>query len=180
MVSRSIHRVVTNFPSQGFAGVGSAEKTKQKRLFVKEKLKTMRILVVEDDSLRVEKIKSWVPSDIIISNVTDAGVAMAQIKADRGWIYAGIMLDHDLEKQLKVASSARLTGSELINIIIHYIDKNVPVLVHSMNPGMAPVMVRRLESAGFDVTRIPMTELTKEKFNDWVEFVRECWEDSLE
>lgn len=79
------------------------------------------------------------------------------------------MLDHDLEKQLKVESSASLTGSELINVIIHNIDKDVPVLVHSMNPGMAPVMVRRLESAKFDVTRIPMTKLTEEKLTEWVE-----------
>lgn len=143
------------------------------------KNRNMRILVVEDDSERVEKIKSWMPSDVIVSNVTDAGVAMAQIKADRGWIYSGIMLDHDLQGQLKVTSSAHLSGSDLINIIIHHIDRAVPILVHSMNLGMAPVMVRRLEMAGFDVTRIPMLELTKEKLNDWLEYVRECWEDHI-
>jgi hypothetical protein len=134
---------------------------------------------VEDDASRVEKIRSWMPSDIIISNVTDTGVAMAQIKADKGNVYAGIMLDHDLQNQLKVESSAYLSSSDLINVIIHNIDRDVPILVHSMNLAMAPVMVRRLKFAGFDVTRIPMADLTKEKLNDWVEYVRECWEDSM-
>ncbi len=143
------------------------------------KTNLLRILVVEDDASRVEKIRSWMPSDIIISNVTDTGVAMAQIKADKGNVYAGIMLDHDLQNQLKVESSAYLSSSDLINVIIHNIDRDVPILVHSMNLAMAPVMVRRLKFAGFDVTRIPMADLTKEKLNDWVEYVRECWEDSM-
>lgn len=143
------------------------------------KTNLLRILVVEDGASRVEKIRSWMPSDIIISNVTDTGVAMAQIKADKGNVYAGIMLDHDLQNQLKVESSAYLSSSDLINVIIHNIDRDVPILVHSMNLAMAPVMVRRLKFAGFDVTRIPMADLTKEKLNDWVEYVRECWEDSM-
>jgi hypothetical protein len=104
---------------------------------------------------------------------------MAQIKADKGNVYAGIMLDHDLRGQLKVASSALLSGSDLINIIIHNIDRDVPVLVHSMNLGMAPVMVKRLEASGFYVKRIPMVELTKDKFNEWIDLVRECWEDNM-
>jgi hypothetical protein len=140
----------------------------------------LRILIVEDDASRVEKIRTWMPPDVAISNVTDTGVAMAQIKADKGNVYAGIMLDHDLRGQLKVTSSALLSGSDLINIIIHNIDRDVPILVHSMNLGMAPVMVRRLEIAGFYVKRIPMVELTKDKLNEWIDLVRECWEDNIE
>ncbi len=41
-------------------------------------------------------------------------------------------------------------------------------------------MVRRLEVAGFDVSRIPMAELTEKKLFEWVEDVRELWEDWLE
>lgn len=140
----------------------------------------LRILIVEDDTSRVEKIRSWMPPDVVISNVTDTGVAMAQIKADRGRIYAGLMLDHDLQNQLKVESSAHLSSSDLINVIIHNIDRDVPIIVHSMNLAMAPVMVKRLYAAGFDVIRIPMVELTKEKLNEWVEYVREGWEASME
>ena len=53
-----------------------------------------RILIVEDDSDRLWEIKSWMPPDVVVSNVTDAG----------------IMLDHDLQEQLKVASSMYLSG----------------------------------------------------------------------
>lgn len=56
------------------------------------KQKIMRILIVEDDSERIKTIKSWMPSDVIISNVTDAGVAMVQIKADRGRVSCLIMI----------------------------------------------------------------------------------------
>ena len=64
-----------------------------------------RILIVEDDSDRLREIKSWMPPDVFVSNVTDAGAAIGLIKRDRGRVYAGIMLDHDLQEQLKVASS---------------------------------------------------------------------------
>ena len=44
----------------------------------------------------------------------------------------------------------------------------------------APVMVRRLESADLDVSRIPMAELTEKKLFEWLEDARELWEDRLE
>jgi DNA-binding NtrC family response regulator len=139
-----------------------------------------RILIVEDDPDRLRIIQSWMPQDVIVSNVTDAGAAMGQIRRDRGRVYAGIMLDHDLQEQLKVASSKHLCGNDVVNVIIGNIDKSVPILVHSMNPFQAGVMVRRLESSGFDVTRIPMAELTDKKLFEWVEDARELWEELQE
>jgi hypothetical protein len=38
-------------------------------------------------------------------------------------------------------------------------------------------MVRRLESSGFEATRIPMAELTEKKLFEWVEDARELWEE---
>lgn len=53
-------------------------------------------------------------------------------------------------------------------------------LIHSVNASQAPVMADRLESAGFWVTRVPMDKLTKEKLDDWLEEVREIWQDLQE
>ena len=140
-----------------------------------------RILIVEDDPDRLLVIQSWMPQDVIVSNVTDAGVAMGQIKRDgKKRAYAGIMLDHDLQEQLKVASSMHLSGNDVVNVIISSIDKDIPILVHSMNPSEAAVMVRRLESAGFGVSRIPMSELTEKKMFEWLENAREIFEEWLE
>ena len=102
---------------------------------------------------------------------------MGLIKRDRGRVYAGIMLDHDLQEQLKLASSKHLSGGDVVTVIIAYIDKSVPILVHSMNPSEAPFMVRRLQSAGYDATRMPMAEMTPEKLHDWVAYVRDLWQD---
>ncbi len=68
----------------------------------------------------------------------------------------------------------------MMSAIIRYITKDIPILVHSMNVFRAPVMVRRLECADFDVTRIPMAELTEKKLFEWLEDARELWEDRLE
>ncbi len=137
-----------------------------------------RILIVEDDPDRLHTIKSWMPPNVIVSNVTDAGAAIGQIRRDRGRVYAGIMLDHDLQEQLKAETSMYLSGNDVVDAIRSSIDKDVPILVHSMNPSQAAVMVRRLESAEFEyVTRIPMAELTEQKLFEWVEDARELWED---
>ncbi len=79
-----------------------------------------RILIVEDDSDRLWEIKSWMPPDVVVSNVTDAGAAIDLIKRDRGRVYAGIMLDHDLQEQLKVASSMYLSGNDVGHYPLHY------------------------------------------------------------
>ncbi len=52
-----------------------------------------------------------------------------------------------------------------------------PILVHSVNIQRAPVMVSKLEAAGFDVTRISMDHLKEEQLLEWVEDAREMWED---
>ena len=39
-----------------------------------------RILIVKDDQDRLRIIQSWMPPDVLVSSVTDAGVAMGQIK----------------------------------------------------------------------------------------------------
>lgn len=79
---------------------------------------------------------------------------------------------------LKLSSSRHLSGGDVVKAIVAHIDRTVPILVHSMNLSEAPVMVRRLESAGYDAMRMPMAEMTPEKLHEWVADARDLWEDS--
>jgi hypothetical protein len=60
-------------------------------------------------------------------------------------------------------------------------DKRTPILVHSMNPTRAPIMANTLKTSGFkDVLRISMADLTKTLFQEWLQEVRDTWDDEHE
>jgi len=101
---------------------------------------------------------------------------MGILKKDKGIVYAGIMLDHDLEKRPVYETDLRLCGQDVVHLIVENIPRHVPILIHSCNPSEAPVMHSLLENAGFAAERISMNELTKESFNEWLDYVRENWE----
>ncbi len=139
-----------------------------------------RILLVEDDPDRIRLLKSWLPAYVIPVVVTSAGKAIGLLERDRGRVYAGIMLDHDLQEQLAAVSDRYLSGNDVVNAVIKNVQKDVPIFIHSMNVSQAPLMVNKLESAGFQVTRIPVRDLSNKRLADWVEDARELWEDWLE
>ena len=101
---------------------------------------------------------------------------MGILQRDRGRVYAGILLDHDLQEQTITQTDRLISGSDIVKVIFRNISKDVPILVHSMNISRAPIMAERLESAGFNVTRIPMEMLTERDFLEWLEEVRDLWE----
>jgi hypothetical protein len=141
---------------------------------------SIRILLIEDDNDRVETFTSWLPNDMRIVHAGSAGRALGILKRDRH-AYAGILLDHDLRGQIVTKEDFLLSGSNVVTMIIDAIPParrpDIPILVHSMNPADAPQMVKRLTSAGFSVTRIPMVDLTEPQFLEWLEEVRDCWSD---
>jgi hypothetical protein len=53
------------------------------------------------------------------------------------------------------------------------VSREVSILIHSVNESQAPVMHTMLDKAGFSVERIPMDVLTRESFNEWLEYVYE-------
>lgn len=138
--------------------------------------KFFRLLLIEDDKNRVEKIRSWLPEDTRLVDAASAGRVLGILKRDKNQ-YAGIMLDHDLQLQAATVNDTELSGSTVIKWIRNLISPDVPVLVHSMNRKLAPVMVKALEDGGFNVTRIPMEDMTREHFLSWLEEVRESWAD---
>jgi CheY-like chemotaxis protein len=144
----------------------------------------LRILLVEDDKNRVKQIKEWLSAEEArLVHAGSAGTAIGVIKKDctkHSIVYDGIMLDHDLQGQTVTEKDLFLSGADVVKEIIARVSNEIPVLVHSMNPTDAPRMVHALTHAGFSVTRIPMVVMTQENLNEWLQEVRECWEDRQE
>ena len=148
----------------------------------KPKLTVHRILLVEDDQERADRLISYLPKHMRVVQASSAGRAIGIIRADhrhRGdkSPYCGIMLDHDLQEQIVSADDSQLSGMNVVGAIVQYVPRNVPVLVHSMNLSEAPTMVKKLTGSGFSVTRIPMWEMTTEKLLKWLEEECEIYDD---
>ncbi len=132
-----------------------------------------RILIIEDNTRREELICSWVPQDVRTVIARSAGRAIGILERDRGRVYSGIVLDHDLQEKTATEADRYLSGQDLVDHIIRNVDRHVPILVHSVNASQGWVMVVRLHKQGFDVTQIPMSLLTVKAFAKWMEEVRE-------
>lgn len=139
-----------------------------------------RILIIEDNPDRIHRFRSWLPVGVKIVAATRAGKALGVLQRDRGRVYAGILLDHDLQEQIATESDKYLSATNLLDALTINISNDVPILIHSMNPSCSPIMANRLDEAGFDVTRIPMAELSRGRFLKWIEEAREIWEDLQE
>ena len=146
-------------------------------LELKQDIRFFRLLIIEDDHERERILRSWLPPDVKTVVAGSAGRAIGILERDRGSVYAGILLDHDLQGRIAPATDHYLDGKDVVQWIIKNISKDVPILVHSMNVTQAPVMAKRLEKDGFYVTRIPMANLTKERLQEWVEEARAVWDD---
>lgn len=136
-----------------------------------------RLLLIEDDKLRVERFQSWLPKNTRLVTATSAGSALGILERDPPGTYGGIMLDHDLQQQTKTNEDTALSGSNLVTVIIRTVARSVAILIHSMNITRARAMAERLDRSGYWVTRISMDQLTESQFRDWVEEAREIWED---
>jgi CheY-like chemotaxis protein len=136
--------------------------------------------MVEDNPARIELLKSWLPEDIKAVITSSAGKALGVLKRDRGQVYSGILLDHDLQEQAVTATDLGLSGTDIVKSIAANVSRLVPVLIHSMNIERAQGMVEALEGWGFTVTRIPMDRLTNDAFLVWIGTIRTVWEDSLD
>lgn len=136
-----------------------------------------RILLVEDDPGRILRFRHWLEnSGFVLIEASSAGRALGILRKGMTDGIAGIALDHDLNLQPVTESDMSLSGSNLIDAITASIPRHVPILIHSMNAYKPPQMQRRLEAAGFSVTRIGMDRLSGDKFTAWLQDVRDNWE----
>jgi hypothetical protein len=137
----------------------------------------IRILLIEDDERRYAKLSAWMPDHAKLVWAKDAGAAIGVLERLQPGDYAGIMLDHDLDKRLRTEGSRFLCGSDIVGAMLRNPRvKNIPVLVHSMNPTGSASMEERLTRAGFVVTKARFSDLTEGEFVEWVEEIREDFE----
>ncbi len=144
---------------------------------MKNKPKKIPILLIEDDLRRIQWFGNYLPIDFRLIVARSGGTALGMIKRDKGHVYGGIMLDHDLQMRQVVADDGNISGSQLVDAIITCISPDVPILVHSMNPEKSPMMVRKLSDAGFWVTKETWFDITEDSYMEWLEGVQEEWND---
>ena len=134
---------------------------------------------MEDDLQRERLLLSWLPPEVKPLVAISAGKAIGILRVDRRTVYAGIVLDYDLQAGKASEADRYLSGEDVAQAILEHMSRHVPILIHSMNVSQRGVMARKLERAGFEVTRIPMDVLTAESFREWVDGVMENWRDFL-
>jgi len=133
----------------------------------------LRLLLVEDDPERIARFTAWSPPDVRLVVVRGGGRALGLLERDPGRVYAGLLLDHDLPAQAVNDAERNVTGTEVARGIRRHVDPEIPILIHSMNATGARRMATPLITAGFEVSVIPMAELTQERFLAWLDTVRE-------
>jgi hypothetical protein len=139
-----------------------------------------RILLVEDSAERIATFRNWLEgTEFVLIEASSGGRARGILRKGMTDGIAGLCLDHDLDQQ-PVNSTDFLSASALMSAIVLSIPRTVPVLIHSMNVQKPPQMERQLVSEGFSVTRCRITALTRERFAEWIEEVRDVWEDIQE
>ncbi|MFW6101028.1 MAG: cyclic-phosphate processing receiver domain-containing protein [Bacteroidota bacterium] len=136
-----------------------------------------RILMIEDDEKRLEILRSWLPEDLIVVQASSAGRALGILEKDRGYVYAGIMLDHDLQMQTATEADKALSGSDIVNAVIGNIDRRTAIFVHSYNRARAPLMAEKLRKAKFSVYQKFFDMLAEEEVRDWAEDALDYWRD---
>jgi CheY-like chemotaxis protein len=144
-------------------------------------IKILKILIIEDDSIRIRQLEEWLPADFQGFFAKSVAGAIELLEhdnfRDNSRVYAGIMLDLDLQKQVATGANQDLSVSTVIKSLIKYMSVGIPVLIHSTDLNRAIHMEEELSDAGFFVTRIPMDQMDKELLRRWLGGVRANWSD---
>ncbi len=106
-----------------------------------------------------------------------AGSAIGLIRRDRGYVYAGVLLDHDLGQRAMTADDESLSGTDVALALVEHFSIDIPILIHSTNQVQVPRIVRQLEDKGVWVTRLPYYHMTEEAFLAWLDEARDIWEE---
>jgi len=119
------------------------------KLFNKVK---MKILVLEDNPIRVEKFKEIFKNQelFIFDNIEDALIACKKNE------FKILFLDHDLNNKIWVDSHEENTGYRFVyRLIWNNLQKNSLIYIHSMNPIGASKMLNLLKDNDYDGIWIP-------------------------
>lgn len=140
--------------------------------------KMVPVLVVEDSAARIDWFQLALPVGMRLVHAPSAGAALGILRRDKGHTYAAILLDHDLQEQALTPSDKHLSGTQVVGAVLENVSRDVPILVHSANPGRSVAMVARLEAGGFDVERITFAKLRPDWLAGWLGYCRELWADA--
>ena len=135
------------------------------------------VLLVEDSEERAQWFRRHLPEHVRLVLASSAGRALGILRRDPGYQYAAILLDHDLQEQAATTIDRLMSGSDVVEAVVRFIDRDVPILVHSANVDRAPEMVTRLDAAGFDVDRRHISVLrdTPGWLAEWLREARDAW-----
>jgi len=112
----------------------------------------MRILILEDNLIRIEKFKQLFKNQelFIYDNALDAFHVSLSVD------FPVMFLDHDLGNAIWVDSNEENTGYQFIKKLIeNQLQKNSLIYIHSMNPIGANKMLNLLLDNGYDGIWIP-------------------------
>ena len=83
--------------------------------------RTLLILMVEDERRRVDRLQTWLPADMRIVWVRSAGAALGVLRRDRR-AYAGVLLDHDLQGQVRTTADQAMDGRNIVDAIAKVVE----------------------------------------------------------
>lgn len=136
-----------------------------------------RLLLIEDDVGREQMFRTWLPSGVLLHWAQSAGTAIGVIRRDRGHVWSGVMLDHDLDQRARTDEDLGLSGTDVAMALMQHFSIDIPILVHSTNQIQAPRVARQLTHKGFWVSHIPYYHLTEQAFTEWVGEALAIWKD---
>ena len=117
---------------------------------------------------------------MVLRPVRLGNVAIGMLERDQPRDWLGVMLDHDLNL-FDGSTTVYRSGADVARTMLTRTDREIPVLVHSMNAAGAAFMCDLLNGAGFEsVTRVPFAELERRVFLDWIDQCREVALSDLE
>lgn len=137
-----------------------------------------RILLIEDNAERIALFRAWLSgTEFVLIEASSGGRAKGILRKGATGGIAGVLLDHDLDQQPVTDVDHLLSASHLMDAIVLSIPRTVPILIHSMNVSKPPLLEKRLKHEGFSVSRIRMAALTRESLHEWLQAVRDNWEE---
>jgi DNA-binding NarL/FixJ family response regulator len=119
----------------------------------------MRILILEDNEIRIEQFKKLFKNQeiTICSTIEEAKLACIKNKYTP---FDALWLDHDLHGKIWENSFVDDTGYQFVKWMVDYgYQKNSLNYIHSMNPVGANLMLNYLKDNGYNGVWIPFHTL---------------------
>jgi len=116
----------------------------------------MKILFLDDSTVRATKFRSMAPNAEIVSTATEC---IEKLRSDTwDWVF----LDHDLGGETFVDSNHEDCGMEVVrNIVEEKLSYHPIIIVHSLNADARKHMCLDLIGAGYDARSVPFTILRR-------------------